>query len=733
MSAQTPHGTRSNDNEALARFRPYVAPEQAPPEFTLAPVLVGVALGLVFSASSLYLVLKTGLTVSASIPIAVLSITLFRAFARLFGVRPATILENNIVQTTGSGGESIAFGVGVTMPAILILGYELQLARVMIVAALGGLLGILMMVPLRRALIVRQHGRLLYPEGTACADVLIVGEQGGTNARTVFTGFGVGLGYKLLMAALRLWKDTPTRLLGWYKGAALSIEVTPELLGVGYIIGPRISCIMVGGGVLASLVLIPAVRLFGDGLNEPLFPGTKLIRDMSVHDIWGSYILYIGAGAVAAGGIISLFQSLPTIIGSFSAALAEMRGGGLSGAGSRVARTERDLPMSVVMLGSLAIVLAVWAIPILHMNLLGAILIVLFGFLFVTVSSRITGEIGSSSNPISGMTVATLLLTCAIFFSLGWVGVGYRLTALSVAGIVCVAAANAGNTSQDLKTGFLVGATPRHQQVGLLIGALTSSLVIGVTLLTLNRAGTVYARRDFPGVTIDVSTLTEREPIKGPDAKRDSNTYHVLRRPELRDGVPPGKYLVDDSGRIRYLVDPGINGVVKEREDGTPVQKYDAPKARLMSLIIDGILTQKLPWGLVLIGVFISVVLELGGISALPFAVGVYLPLSTSTPIFVGGMVRWFVDRRSGKSAAESEMSPGVLLSSGYIAGGAIAGIGVALLALNEGWVGALDLSRHLGALAASDLWPMLPFALLVGFQYLAGRERLLAGKAPGR
>jgi hypothetical protein len=296
-----------------------------------------------------------------------------------------------------------------------------------------------------------------------------------------------------------------------------------------------------------------------------------------------------------------------------------------------------------------------------------------------------------------------------------------------------VAAANAGNTSQDLKTGFLVGATPRHQQVGLLIGALTSSLVIGVTLLTLNRAGTVYARRDFPAMTIDVSTLTEREPVKGPDARRDSNTYHVLRRPELRDGVPPGKYLVDDSGRIRYLVDPGINGVVKEREDGTPVQKYDAPKARLMSLIIDGILTQKLPWGLVLIGVFISVVLELGGISALPFAVGVYLPLSTSTPIFVGGMVRWLVDRRSGKSAAESEMSPGVLVSSGYIAGGAIAGIGVALLALNEGWVGALDLSHHLGALAASDLWPMLPFALLVGFQYLVGRERLLAGKAPGR
>lgn len=730
MAASRPHPAL--ENEALSRFKPYVAPEAAPPEFTLAPLIVGAALGIIFSSSSLYLVLKTGLTVSASIPIAVLSITLFRLFTRMFGVRPATILENNIVQTTGSAGESIAFGIGVTMPAILILGYELQLARVMMVAALGGMLGVLMMVPLRRALIVQQHGRLPYPEGTACADVLIVGEQGGTNARTVFTGFGVGLLYKSLMAALHLWKEVPTRMLGWYKGAFLSVEVAPELLGVGYIIGPRISCIMVGGGILASLVLIPAIRLFGDGLGEPLFPATKLIREMSVHEIWGSYVLYIGAGAVAAGGIISLVQALPTIAASFRSAMADLLGGG-AGAGAAAPRTDRDLPMGLVLLGSLAIVLAVWVIPMLHMNLLGAVLIVLCGFLFVTVSSRITGEIGSSSNPISGMTVATLLVTCAIFFALGWTDVGYRLTALSVAGIVCVAAANAGNTSQDLKTGFLVGATPRHQQAALLVGVLAATLLIGVVLLALNRAGTVYARREFPGVTIDVSTLAEREPLRGPEAARDPGTYYVLRLADPRGGVPPGKYLVDDAGRIRYLVDPGINGVVKDRDDGTPVQKYDAPKARLMSLIIDGILSQKLPWGLVLIGVFISVVLELAGVSALPFAVGVYLPLSTSTPIYVGGMVRWIVDRRSGKSAAEAEMSPGVLLSSGYIAGGAIAGIVVALLALNEDLVKALSLREHLGALADSNLWPLVPFALLVGFQYLVGRERLLAGRSSAR
>ncbi len=731
MAAKTPHAPPRN--EALARFRPYVAPHTLLPEFTWAPLTVGALLGIIFGASSLYLVLKVGLTVSASIPIAVLSITLFRLFTRAFGVRPATILENNIVQTTGSAGESIAFGVGVTMPAILILGYELQLARVMVVAALGGLLGVLLMVPLRRALIVEQHGRLPYPEGMACADVLIVGEQGGTNARTIFTGFGVGLAYKTLMAALHLWKEIPMRVFERYKGGFVSAEVSPELLGVGYIIGPRVSSIMVGGGVLASLVLIPAIRLFGDGLDEPLFPATKLIRDMSIHEIWGSYILYIGAGAVAMGGLISLVQALPTIAGSFKSALSELRGSAGRALGSSRPRTDRDLPLSVVLLGSLAIIAAVWALPMLHMNLLGAVLIVLFGFLFVTVSSRICGEIGSSSNPISGMTVATLLLTCGIFLALGWVDVGYRLTALSVAGIVCVAAANAGNTSQDLKTGFLVGATPRHQQVGLLIGVLTSSLVIGVVLLTLNHAGTVYAPRDFPAVSIDVSALGEREPLKGPDARHDAATYHVLRLAEPHDMVPPGKYLVDDAGRIRYLVDPGINGIVKERQDGTPVPKYDAPKARLMSLVIDGILSQKLPWGLVLIGAFISVVLELAGASTLAFAVGVYLPLSTSTPIFAGGMVRWLVDRRSGKSAAESEMSPGVLLSSGYIAGGAIAGILVALLALNEDLVRTLSFRERLGALTDNDLWPLLPFAALVLFQYFVGRERLLGAKPASR
>ncbi|MEK7746845.1 MAG: oligopeptide transporter, OPT family, partial [Elusimicrobiota bacterium] len=381
------------------------------PEFTWASVILGAVLGIVFGASSLYLVLKVGMTVSASIPIAVLSITIFRLFSRLTGMRRATILENNMVQTTGSAGESIAFGVGVTMPALMILGYEMDVARVMVVASLGGLLGVLMMIPLRRAFIVKQHGRLPYPEGTACADVLIVGEQGGSSAKTVFTGFGLAVLYKVLMSGLKLWKDVPERALGFFKGAAISGEVAPELLGVGYIIGTRISCVMVAGGVLASWVLIPAIKLFGDGLPAPLFPATKLIRDMGPDEIWKSYVLYIGAGAVAAGGIISLFQALPVIWGSIKSGFSDLAAGSAHKGTRSKQRTEDDLPNWVVVAGSAALVAAIAGAPMLGLGLgvkgiLGALLIVLFGFLFVTVSSRLTGEIGSSSNPISGMTVA---------------------------------------------------------------------------------------------------------------------------------------------------------------------------------------------------------------------------------------------------------------------------------------------------------------------------------------
>lgn len=735
--------------ETTKTHKPYISDEQNLQEFTWSAVLAGAVLGIVFGASSLYLVLKVGMTVSASIPVAVLSITLFRLASKIPGIRRATILENNIVQTTGSAGESIAFGVGVTMPALMILGYDMDVARVMVVASLGGLLGVLMMIPLRRAFIVKQHGRLPYPEGTACADVLIVGEEGGSSAKTVFTGFGIAVLYKLCMSGLKLWQEAPEKALSFFKGAQVAGEVSPELVGVGYIIGTRISCVMVAGGVLSWWVLIPAITLFGDGLTAPLFPATKLISQMTPFEIWKNFVLYIGAGAVAAGGIISLFQALPVIFGGLKSGLADIKAGAGKSAAA-VQRTEDDMPNWIVLAGGAAIVLVVAAVPQLGLGfglrgLIGGLLIVLFGFLFVTVSSRLTGEIGSSSNPISGMTVATLLLTCLIFVLLskldptgGWVGKDARLTALSIAAVVCIAASNGGTTSQDLKTGFLVGATPKWQQWSLLVGTLSSALVIGATLLVLNDAGTVYAKRDFPGVKAPVGTLTVVEKVKGSFAASDSADYkswHVGAGEVA--GVPAGKYLVDAAGSVRYLVDPGINGVESHHPDGTTAQKFTAPKAQLMSLIIDGILTQKLPWGLVLLGVAIALVMELSGVPSLPFAVGVYLPLASSTPIFVGGLVRWACDKWTKKTDAEADMSPGVLFSSGYIAGGAIAGIGLALLSLDKEFAMKIDLSgwmtANLGAWTQHEGVALLAFGALTLLLLLVGSEKWLAEPAGGK
>ncbi len=764
-----------------APFHPYISPETLVPELTAAPLIIGTLLGMVFGASSLYLVLKVGLTVSASIPVAVIAITLFKLLARC-GLRETTILENNIVQTAGSAGESIAFGLGVTMPAIMILGFDLELSRIMLVAILGGLLGVLMMIPLRRALIVAQHGLLKYPEGTACAEVLKAGASaesrskasataraeaaaaqaaGGaasSNSATIFVGFGIGLVYKTMMALFRLWKDVPERVFGApFKGASVSAEISPELLGVGYIIGPRIGSIMCAGGVLSYLVLIPAIEFFG-GLSAAIVPpGTMPIGEMGPEEIRGAYILYIGAGAVAAGGIISVLRSMPIIWHGLREGLRDFRGA--KGIGSSLVRTDQDLSMKFVLLGIIALLVAIVCAKPLHMNILGALLIVLFGFIFVTVSSRLTGEIGSSSNPISGMTVATLLLTCLIFLILNWTGSDYYVTALSVGGIVCIAASNGGTTSQDLKTGFLVGATPRSQQIAILVGALTSALVLGPILLQLNNAATVYvpvaSQKNFPAaLRADVSALAKREKLLGPQAGTDSRDYFVWHNTDEKL-APPGRYLVDDAGVPIYLVDPGINGTHRERPDGTKVAKFDAPKATLMSYIIKGILNRQLPWGLVLLGVMIALVLEMSMIPSLAFAVGVYLPLSSSTPIWVGGMVRWLVDlylRRKHRHAgltetqlvAEGDKSSGVLMASGYIAGGAIAGILIAFMAgladPGGSWLGRL-LARVNASVADwsrtnpffegkwADLLALLPFGILVVLLYLAGRDVILANK----
>jgi putative OPT family oligopeptide transporter len=722
------------ESEPTLAFKPYVPDNVRMPEFTWPAVLVGAVLGIIFGASSLYLLLKVGMTVSASVPIAVLSITLFRAFSKGFGFRRATILENNIVQTTGSAGESLAFGVGVTMPALLLLGFEMHWVRVMTVSVLGGLLGILMMIPLRRAFIVKQHGKLKYPEGTACAEVLVAGEKGGASAKMVFVGFGIAFLYKLLTAAFQLWPGEPEqnlyrvedgRKIG-LKGAAVGGDLSPEMMGVGYLIGPRIACLMMAGAVLSFFIIGPLIATFGEHLNQPVAPAHStiddktgvdkgLIQNMGPKDIYKNYLRYIGAGAVAAGGIISMARALPLILGSILAGLRDLRS---STGGFRAYRTERDLPMSVVLFGSLGLVAVLAAVPQLGLGLglegiLGAIMILLFGFLFVTVSSRLTGEVGSSSNPISGMTIATLLLTCLIFVLVGKTANKdpmVLLTSLSVAAVVCIASSNGGTTSQDLKTGFLVGATPKYQQYGILVGTLTSAVVIGGTMLLMAAGGTHYTKKEVPNVIVQVPADAPREQVGQPYAEDDSTEYRVVFvRKGQHDGVPEGWYLVNDEGRLIYREDVPINRQAEVMDNGKKApEPFKAPQPQLFQIIIEGILGGTLEWSLVITGVLIAVALELMGVSALPVAVGMYLGLSTATPIFFGGLVRWLTDRLRGVSAseAETETSPGVLLSSGYIAGGTLCGLlyGFLVMAVSTGFLGLpkdftdqLNLGEHFG------------------------------------
>lgn len=589
-------------------FQPYISARDFIPEFTPKAIVLGSLLGIVFGAATVYLGLKVGLTVSASIPIAVLAISIFKKLGK------ATILESNIVQTIGSAGESVAAGVVFTVPALLFLeggAQYFEYFQIFVLALVGGFLGVLFMIPLRRSLIVKEHGNLPYPEGTACADVLVAGEKGGSLAQKVYYGLGIAFLYKVLMSILGFWKDTPTVIFG--KKSALpngtiNGEITPELLGVGYIIGPRIAGVMVAGGVLSWLVLIPLITLIGSGLSVPFPPETqRLVADMSPSEIWSRYIRYIGAGAVTFGGVITLIKTLPTIVSAFRDSLADLRNS-RNGQVVEQSRTEKDLPLVWVLVGSAALIVLMAFLPNMPMNLLSALLVIVFGFFFVTVASRIVGLIGSSSSPVSGMTIATLMATSLIFLGLGWTDDAYQPIALVVGAVVCIASANAGATSQDLKTGFLVGGTPIKQQLGLMIGVTASSVAIGFTVLLLER-------------TLGVGEATLQHPNPLP-----------------------------------------------------------APQATLMATVIKGLLSQNLPWGLVIAGMGIAAVVELCGISSLAFAVGAYLPLSTTSPIFIGGLVKWFVERKEKGKAEESEIGPGALFSSGLIAGGAITGIIIAAM-----------------------------------------------------
>lgn len=593
------------DNNQKSTFKPYISATDLIPEFTPKAIILGALFGIIFGAATVYLGLKVGLTVSASIPIAVLSISIIKKFGK------ATILENNMVQTIGSAGESVAAGVVFTIPALLFLpgGQDyFQYFQIFVLALIGGILGVLFMIPLRRSIIVKEHGNLPFPEGTACADVLVAGEKGGKLAQKVFYGLGIAFVYKTLMSLFGLWKDVPRYVFGRSSSlpnATIMGEITPELLGVGYIIGPKIAGIMVAGGVLSWLVLIPLITLLGDNLTTVFAPATTLISDMSPNEIWSNYIRYIGAGAVTFGGVVTLVRSFPTIISAFKDSFADLKQN-KSNSVDHKNRTEKDIPLVFVLVGSIILVILMVAIPSIPTNLLSSIMIVVFGFFFVTVSSRIVGLIGSSSNPISGMTIATLMATALIFVAVGWTGEIYQPIVLVVGSIVCIASANAGATSQDLKTGYIVGATPIKQQLGLLIGVLASVLVIGFTIILLN----------------DILVIGS-------------------------DQLP-------------------------------------APQATLMATVIKGLLSQNLPWGLVIVGMGIAAVMELSGVRSLPFAVGAYLPLSVTSPIFMGGMVKMLVDKIKKSGESESDIGPGALLSSGLIAGGALTGI---LIATLKGWI----------------------------------------------
>ena len=588
------------------KFRPYIPADKVMPEFTAVSIVLGAILAIVFGGANAYLGLRVGMTVSASIPAAVISMGVIRKI-----LRRDSILENNMVQTIGSAGESVAAGAIFTLPALFMWAKDglcdvPSLVEIGLIALCGGVLGVLMMIPLRSALIVKEHGVLAYPEGQACAEVLIAGEEGGAKASTVFSGLGIAALYKFIADGLKVFPSEITYDVPGYKGAGIGIDVLPALAGVGYICGVKVSSYLFAGGVLGWFVILPLMALFGG--DTIMFPVTdmtisELIAKKGVSALWSNYLRYIGAGAVACGGVLSLIKSLPLIIRTFRDAMGDYGKGRTAG----TLRTEQDMPMTVVLLGVLIVAVVLWLVPAIPLNLFTALIVIVFGFFFATVSSRMVGLIGSSNNPVSGMAIATLLISTLLLKATGTDGIEGMTAAIVIGGVICVVAAIAGDTSQDLKTGFLVGATPRKQQIGELIGVAVSAVAIGAILYLLSMAWGGYGSNDLP-----------------------------------------------------------------------------APQAILMKMIVEGVMGGNLPWNLVLSGVFIAIVVEVLGIPVLPFAIGLYLPIYLSVPMMLGGLLRWFLEKRkySSDKVKDNVVQSGVLYSSGLIAGEGIVGILLAVLAI---------------------------------------------------
>jgi len=727
----------------MPEFQPFVPASETRPEFTFRALLLGSIFGIIFGAVTVYVGLRAGLTVAASIPIAVLSISILRAFGR------ASILENNIVQTTGNAGQSIASGVIFTLPALVFLGFDLEYSRIFMLALIGGWLGVLFMIPLRRQLIVQEHGALPYPEGTACADVLISGERGGSLASRVFLGLGLGALYTFFQNEylFKAWPSTPEYQPDFgsehvMKGSSINAAATSEYLGVGYIIGPKVAGVIFAGGVVSWLVIMPLIYFFGKELGHPVYPGQVPIAQMSPSDLWSTYIKPMGAGAVASAGLITLLKTLPTIFSALGAGIRNMKPGA-GAVKAKPIRTEDDLSMGVVLVGSLLIVLLMflflefkpvpgafvgWAA-----NLAASLLVIVFGFLFVTVSSRIVGLVGSSASPVSGMTIATLMATSAIFLVNGWTSPAFGALAITIGGVVCIAASNSGDTSQDLKTGYIIGATPRLQQIALMIGVVVSTVVIGFTLNLMNTGLQEFhaspqpwdINANHPGVAIqaDQNKLPTQIRVVANDKtstvhpRTEYTILNAIGSTELQDG--------------KYLYAPASHQIEVHWIQGIGSVNAPAPQAKLMATVINGILSRKLPWGLVLLGVSLVIGVELLGIRSLTFAVGAYLPIGTTLPIFVGGVVRWLVDqaaKKSGEEAteADSEISPGSLFASGLIAAGGIVGlIGVALKAIEATYYDNRDLLNLPHTFLDHDIFSVVAFALLAFALYYFARKPL--------
>ena len=626
-------------------FKPYIPADKVVPEFTVVSVVLGIILAIIFGAANAYLGLRVGMTVSASIPAAVISMGVIRKL-----LRRDSILENNMVQTIGSAGESLAAGAIFTLPALFMwaeegIGSVPSLVEIGLIALCGGILGVLMMIPLRSALIVKEHGVLTYPEGQACAEVLIAGEEGGAKASTVFSGLGIAALYKFIADGLRVFPSEVTYDIPAYRGSGIGVDVLPALAGVGYICGVKVSSYLFAGGVLGWFVIMPLMALFGG--ETVLYPAgvtvNQLIADGGVSSLWSSFLRYIGAGAVACGGVLSLIKSLPLIVRTFKEA---MKGYG-KGRTVSTLRTEQDIPLKIVLIGLLVMAVALWVIPAIPLNLFSALIVIVFGFFFATVSSRMVGLIGSSNNPVSGMAIATLLIATILLKVTGASTEEGMTSAIVIGGIICIIAAIAGDTSQDLKTGFLVGATPRKQQIGEMIGVVASSIAIGAILYLLSNAWGGYGSKDLP-----------------------------------------------------------------------------AAQATLMKMIVEGVMGGNLPWNLVFVGVFIALVVEVLGVPVLPFAIGLYLPIYLSVPMMLGGLLRWFLEKR--KYASEKErnncVQSGVLYSSGLIAGEGIIGIVLAALAgipLGAGNVSdVIDLDKRFG-FSIGKIGGLVCFAVILVTIYL--------------